>query len=153
MFDVLSLLLDHFQDSEGMPSRESILTRLMEEGCEQQEIGCAVRCLDALFYPYATSNEHHPAAASSIRVFNMEEQNILPHEVRGLLHFLGKAGNLNLNECEFIIRALMNLPPEEITVDNAKLLTLIRLWGSDGELPPSVDDALLDIFDERGILH
>ncbi|MDO5687077.1 MAG: DUF494 family protein [Neisseria sp.] len=154
MFEVFSLLFELFQDSDGQPSRESILMRLMEEGCEPHEIGCAVNCLDTLFYPYAHVGRTRAAGAGSMRIFNWEEQNILPDEVRGLLHFLGKTGNLDLSECEFVTRALMHLPPEEITVDNAKLLTLIRLWNNEAELPLAVNDTLLSIFEEHGgIVH
>ncbi|MBR7059014.1 MAG: DUF494 family protein [Neisseriaceae bacterium] len=158
MFDVFLSLLEHFQNDEGTPTRESILECLINEGYDSYAIGCAINCMNTLFYQYAwTSESVNLPKMRSIRVFDTQEQSTLPTDVRGLLYSLGRTGEISLSDCEFITNALMNLPHEEITVDNAKLLTLIRLGDRSERLPDNLNESLFSVFDDRnvdrGIFH
>ncbi|MBR6027323.1 MAG: DUF494 family protein [Neisseriaceae bacterium] len=158
MFDVFLSLLEHFQNDEGTQTRESILECLINEGYDSYTIGCAVNCMNTLFYQHAwTSENKYSQNMRSIRVFDAQEQSVLPADVRGLLYSLGRTGEISLSDCEFVTNALMNLPHEEITVDNAKLLTLIRLGDKSEQLPDNVNESLLSVFDNmninRNVLH
>lgn len=148
MFEVLSLLFEHFQDTEDFDSPEEIIEFLLNEGYGRREISQVMNCLAMLFYPHTVDAEYS-APTAAFRLFTPHEQSILPNDVRGLMHFL-RAGRLDSKDCESVIRALMDLPGEEITVDNAKILTLIRLLGSDSEPPEEIGETLMNVLEVRG---
>ena len=152
MFEVFSSLFDYFRESEEV-SHESILAHLITTGCDSWEIGCATNCLNALFHNDACSS-NKSTAAYSVRVFSKEEQSVLPLAVQDFLHTLSRTGEIQYDERERIIHALMNLPDEEITVENAKLLMLIRLNNAVEMLSLETGEKLLNVFDSKNkVLH
>ena len=151
MFEVFSTLFDYFCESDSV-SHESILAHLMSEGRDPWEIGCAATCLDALFAPEYTTS-HQLAFPQAMRVFSLEEQTRLPLEVQDFLHSVMKTGEIQFSERERLIAALLNLPDDEITIANAKLLMLIRLNHSIDDLSDEMGEKLLNVFDKKSVLH
>ena len=151
MFEVFSTLFDYFCESETV-SHESILAHLMSEGRDPWEIGCAATCLDALFNR-DMSTAQAVISPNAIRVFSIEEQMRLPFEVQDFLHGIIKTGEIQFDERERLIAALLNLPDDEITIANAKLLMLIRLNHSIDSLSDEMGEKLLNVFDNKSILH
>ncbi|MBR5675754.1 MAG: DUF494 family protein [Neisseriaceae bacterium] len=152
MFEVFSSLFDYFRESEEV-SHESILAHLITTGCDPWEIGCATNCLNALFFNDAFSSQK-TVQQTAVRVFSKEEQSVLPLEVQDFLHTLSRTGEIQYDERERIIHALMNLPDEEITVENAKLLMLIRLNNAVEMLSIETGEKLLSVFDSKNkVLH
>ena len=89
----------------------------------------------------------------ALRVYTPEEQDALPQEVIGLLHFLENADAINGEQREFVIHALLHMPPDEITVDMAKVLTLLVLWAHKSELPVLIGDDLMMALHGVSTMH
>ena len=98
-------------------------------------------------------NATERSVAQSHSHFTPEEQNILPPAVRDFLHLVGRTGEIQFAERERLIHALMNLPDDEITVENAKLLMLIRLNNAVDSLSLETGEKLLNVFDDKTIVH
>ncbi|MBQ9683532.1 MAG: DUF494 family protein [Neisseriaceae bacterium] len=152
MFEVFSTLFDYFRESEEV-SHEAILAHLIAAGHDPWEIGCAANCLDALFGKQMNETQLNAVSPKAIRIFTPEEQNILPPAVRDFLHLVGRTGEIQFAERERLIHALMNLPDDEITVENAKLLMLIRLNNAVDSLSLETGEKLLNVFDDKTIVH
>lgn len=153
MFEVFSTLFNYFCESEQV-SHESILAHLIANGHEPWQIGCATTCIDALFSNNAFFSQSHNATNTAVRVFSREEQAVLPVEVQDFLHAVTRTGEIQYDERERIIHALMNLPDDEITVENAKLLMLIRLNNAVEMLSLETGEKLLSVFDRKNnVLH
>ena len=54
---------------------------------------------------------------------------------------------------EIVIHALMHIPSEEITVDTAKVLTLLVLWAHKSELPVLIGDDLMAALNGKAVMH
>ncbi|MBR7003145.1 MAG: DUF494 family protein [Neisseriaceae bacterium] len=151
MFEVFSALFDYFCESETV-SHESILAHLISAGRDPWEIGCAATCLDALFSTTDTAAKTQ-TSPSAIRIFSADEQLRLPLEVQDFLHSVMKTGEIQFAERERLIHALLNLPDDEITIANAKLLMLIRLNNAVQDLSDEMGEKLLNVFDDKTIVH
>lgn len=147
MFEIFSAILEYSREYQSVPEGREIFEYLIEEGYEPWEIAYAVSCLDALFYQHTKVALKVPSK-NAIRIFNEEEISTLPNDVKDLLQLLRQKDEIKNSECEFVTKALMTLPSEEITVDNAKLLMLIRLIGQDAEITESTEEMLFSVFDD-----
>lgn len=142
MIEVIAFLMENFQDVDACPPREDLGELLEEYGFDDDEIGDVLTCLDVL--------KHKPVIpadalrqSTGMRVYCAEELDVLPEDVRGLLHFLEQNEALNPEQREFIIHALMNLPVDDITIDQTKVLALLVLWAHKTELPTLIGDELM----------
>lgn len=152
MIDVIAFLIEHFQDVDAFPSRKDLGALLEEVGFNDEEIGDALSCLDGLrFEPLIPAIALR--ASTGIRIYNAEELEILPLDVRGLVHFLEQNGALNPEQREFVLNALLNLPYDDITVDHAKVLTLFVLWAHRSELPVLIGDELMAALNGEAVMH
>ena len=52
-----------------------------------------------------------------------------------------------------MIHALMHLPFDEITLENAKVLALLVLWAQRTELPTLIGDDLMSVLHGKGTMH
>ena len=142
MIEVIAFLIENFQDIDAFPPREDLGELLEEVGFDDEEIGNALKCVDELrFEPLIPVESLRISTA--MRIYCDEELDNLPPEVRGLLHFLEKNEALNPEQREFVVNALISLPYEDITVDHAKVLTLLVLWAHRSELPVLIGDELM----------
>ncbi|MCO6505293.1 MAG: DUF494 domain-containing protein [Snodgrassella sp.] len=142
MIDVIAFLIEHFQDVDAFPPRHDLGALLEEVGFGDEEIGDALSCLDSLrFEPLIPATALR--ASTGTRIYNAEELDLIPLPVRALMHFLEQNGALNPEQREFVLNALINLPYEDITVDHAKVLTLLILWAHRSELPVLIGDELM----------
>lgn len=152
MIDVIAFLIEHFQDVDAFPPRKDLGVLLEEVGFNDEEIGDALSCLDDLrFEPLIPAEKLRNSTGS--RIYNNEELDALPLEVRGLVHFLEQNGALNPEQREFVLNALMNLPYEDITVDHAKVLALLVLWAHRSELPVLIGDELMAALNGEAIMQ
>ncbi|EGV35081.1 DUF494 family protein [Neisseria weaveri] len=140
MAEVIAFLIEHFGDFDACPSPGDLGYLLEEMGFGEVEIGNVLMLMDVLFGKESFSAN---AETDSLRVYSAEELDVLPQEVLGLIHFLEKAGAVNGNQRELIVHALLHMPPEDINVDMAKVLTLLVLWAQKSELPVLVGDELM----------
>lgn len=152
MIDVIAFLIEHFQDVDAFPPRKDLGVLLEEVGFNDEEIGDALSCLDDLrFEPLIPAEKLRNSTGS--RIYNDEELDALPLEVRGLVHFLEQNGALNPEQREFVLNALMNLPYEDITVDHAKVLALLVLWAHRSELPVLIGDELMAALNGEAVMQ
>ncbi|KES09807.1 DUF494 domain-containing protein [Snodgrassella alvi] len=152
MIDVIAFLIEHFQDVDAFPPRKDLGVLLEEVGFNDEEIGDALSCLDDLrFEPLIPAEKLRNSTGS--RIYNNEELDTLPLEVRGLVHFLEQNGALNPEQREFVLNALMNLPYEDITVDHAKVLALLVLWAHRSELPVLIGDELMAALNGEAVMQ
>lgn len=150
MRELVAFLIEHFTDIQACPSGQDLGQMLHIAGFEDEDIGDALTIMQLL--------EQVPIEASLpennvLRVYHEEEAAVLPNEIRGLLYFLSQTRALSLSQREFVIHALMHLPYESITLENAKSLALLILWAHRSELPALIGDDLLSVLHEQNVMQ
>lgn len=151
MRNVVAFLLEHFNDVRDFPHYNDLGEMLEEAGFEYDDISDALTCVHLL----EDLPEHHDTGSlqSTLRVYHPEEMETLSAEIRGLLHFLEDSRTINATQREYIIHALMHLPYENITLENAKVLALLVLWAHRSELPVLIGDELMAVLHGKGMMH
>ena len=114
---------------------------LEEAGFDTMEIGNTLMMMEVLLNSSEFSVE--PTDSSALRVYSKDETDNLPQEVMGLMQYLIEEKAVSCEQREIIIHALMHIPGDEITVDTAKVLTLLLLLANKSELPVLVGDELM----------
>lgn len=94
-----------------------------------------------------------PIDGTALRVYSVEEADVLPQEVMGLLHYLIAERAITYEQREIVVHALMHIPADEITVDIAKVLTLLVLWAHKSELPVLIGDDLMAALNGNAVMH
>ncbi|MDO5638331.1 MAG: DUF494 domain-containing protein [Neisseria sp.] len=151
MAEVIAFLIEHFQDFDACPPADDLGQLLEDVGFDDAEIGHALMLLEVL--RERDDGAEAPYRSDAIRVYSPEELDVLPQEVIGLLHFLDSAKVTDSEQREFVVHALLHMPSEEITVDMAKVLTLLVLWAYKAELPVLIGDELMMALHGKGTMH
>ncbi|UOO83288.1 DUF494 domain-containing protein [Uruburuella testudinis] len=151
MAEVIAFLIEHFQDFDACPPSDDLGQILEDVGFDDVDIGNALMLLDVLREGPGMAAPQYRADA--MRIYGPEELDALPQEVLGLLHFLEKAGAVNGEQREFVVHALLHMPSEEISVDMAKVLTLLVLWAHKSELPVLIGDELMMALHGKAVMH
>ncbi len=152
MIDVVAFLIEHFSDIHSCPPIEDLGAILEQEGFDNEAISGALMCVH-LLNELPLSFENGLEDSSAMRIYHAEETEALSTDIRALLHFLNESGSINAQQREFVIHALMHLPYDEITLDNAKVLTLLVLWAHRCELPVLIGDELMAAVHGKGIMQ
>lgn len=141
MTEVIAYLIEYFQDFDQCPPPEDLGQLLEEAGFDAMEIGNTLMMMEVLL----NSSEYAipPEDSTALRVYSKDEADNLPQEVMGLMQYLIEERAITYEQREIIIHALMHIPGDEITVDTAKVLTLLLLWANKSELPVLVGDELM----------
>ncbi len=151
MEEVIAFLIEHFQDIDACPPANDLGQLLEEVGFDDAEIGNALLFLEVLDdLPPAPEDAH---SSGALRVYCPEELDALPQDVLGLLHFLEQAEAINPVQREFVIHALLHLPPEDINLNTAKVLALMVLWAHRSELPILIGDELMVALHGNAVMH
>ena len=151
MVELIAFLIEHFQDFDSCPSGGDLGHVLEEVGFDEADIHKLLMLIDVLIE--ASQWEVAEQSGTAMRVYWAEESDRLPMEVRGLLHYLEQAGALDAGQREFVINALMFMPAEDITVDMAKVMSLLVLWAQKSELPVLVGDDLMAALHGEATMH
>lgn len=151
MAEVIAFLIEHFQDFDACPPPEDLGRLLEDAGFDATEIGNTLMMLEVLL----NSSEFaaKPLDSQSVRVYSNEETDNLPQEVMGLMQYLVSERAITYEQREIVIHALMHIPSEEITVDTAKVLTLLVLWAHKSELPVLIGDDLMAALNGKAVMH
>ncbi|MCS4534497.1 DUF494 family protein [Neisseria montereyensis] len=151
MADVIAFLIKHFYDLDACPPPSDLGQILEDIGFNDIEINQALMLLEVLANcPEVSETQYHKDA---IRVYCEEELKSLPQDVISLLYLLDDAEAINGEQREFVVHALQHLPPEEITVDMAKVLTLLVLWAHKSELPALIGAELMMALHGKAVMH
>ncbi len=151
MAEVIAFLIEHFQDFDACPPPEDLGRLLEDAGFDATEIGNTLMMLEVLLNSSEFAAE--PLDSQSVRVYSNEETDNLPQEVIGLMQYLVSERAITYEQREIVIHALMHIPSEEITVDTAKVLTLLVLWAHKSELPVLIGDDLMAALNGKAVMH
>ena len=151
MAEVIAFLIEHFQDFDACPPPEDLGRLLEDAGFDATEIGNTLMMLEVLLNSSEFAAE--PLDSQSVRVYSNEETDNLPQEVMGLMQYLVRERAITYEQREIVIHALMHIPSEEITVDTAKVLTLLVLWAHKSELPVLIGDDLMAALNGKAVMH
>ena len=151
MTEVIAYLIEHFQDFDTCPPPEDLGLLLEEAGFDTMEIGNTLMMMEVLLNSSEFSVE--PTDSSALRVYSKDETDNLPQEVMGLMQYLVSERAITYEQREIVIHALMHIPSEEITVDTAKVLTLLVLWAHKSELPVLIGDDLMAALNGKAVMH
>ena len=151
MAEVIAFLIEHFQDFDACPPPEDLGRLLEDAGFDATEIGNTLMMLEVLLNSSEFAAE--PLDSQSVRVYSNEETDNLPQEVMGLMQYLVSERAITYEQREIVIHALMHIPSEEITVDTAKVLTLLLLWAHKSELPVLIGDDLMAALNGKAVMH
>ncbi len=151
MAEVIAFLIEHFQDFDACPPPEDLGQLLEDAGFDAMEIGNTLMMLEVLLNSSEFAIE--PIDGTALRVYSAEEADVLPQKVMGLLHYLIAERAITYEQREIVVHALMHIPADEITVDIAKVLTLLVLWAHKSELPVLIGDDLMAALNGNAVMH
>lgn len=151
MAEVIAFLIEHFQDFDACPPPEDLGRLLEDAGFDATEIGNTLMMLEVLLNSSEFAAE--PLDSQAVRVYSNEETDNLPQEVMGLMQYLVSERAITYEQREIVIHALMHIPSEEITVDTAKVLTLLVLWAHKSDLPVLIGDDLMAALNGKAVMH
>ncbi|WP_165010536.1 DUF494 family protein [Neisseria yangbaofengii] len=151
MAEVIAFLIEHFQDFDACPPPEDLGQLLEDAGFDAMEIGNTLMMMEVLLNSSEFAIE--PIDGTALRVYSVEEADVLPQEVMGLLHYLIAERAMTYEQREIVVHALMHIPADEITVDIAKVLTLLVLWAHKSELPVLIGDDLMAALNGNAVMH
>ncbi|PJO77312.1 DUF494 family protein [Neisseria sp. CCUG17229] len=151
MAEVIAFLIEHFQDFDACPPPEDLGQLLEDAGFDAMEIGNTLMMMEVLLNSSEFAIE--PIDGTALRVYSVEEADVLPQEVMGLLHYLIAERAITYEQREIVVHALMHIPADEITVDIAKVLTLLVLWAHKSELPVLIGDDLMAALNGNAVMH
>ncbi|MFC3874326.1 DUF494 domain-containing protein [Neisseria musculi] len=151
MADVIAFLIKHFYDLDACPAPSDLEQILEDIGFSDLEINQALMLLEVLANSPEVAETRYRSGA--MRVYHHEETAALPHDVVNLLYFLDRAEAINGEQREFVVHALAHLPAEDITVDMAKVLTLLVLWAHKSELPALIGAELMMALRGKAVMH
>lgn len=152
MLDVIAFLIAHFQDFDACPPREDLGEILERAGFEEEDIGGLLWFLDVIKMPPLLPPERLQASRG-LRVYAADEQDWIPTEVHGLLHFLEQNGAIRAEQRELILHVLLCQAAEDLDLQHAKLVTLLVLWVQKSELPVLLGMELMSALHGQETLH
>ena len=158
MFEVLVFVYENYWRGDACPQWEHLGRKLSAVGFEADEIEEALNWLSGLTMATRSAQapasqgptppaEQHPAvlaAADSMRIFAVDEQNRLGSECLGFLHFMERAGVLPAHMREVVIDRAMASTTETLCLDDLKIIVLMVYWSFGEEPDALVLDELCD---------
>ncbi|MDO4997123.1 MAG: DUF494 family protein [Neisseria sp.] len=150
MAELIAFLLENFQDLESCPPSYALGNLLEQAGFDEVEIGNTLLLLELLTEQNAALSEQ---SRQAMRVYCPEELDALSQEIVDLLYFLERAKALNASQREIVVHTLLHLPPEEITLDMAKIMVLLVLWTQQVELPVLIGHDLMAALYKEARMH
>ncbi len=163
MFEVLVFVYENYWRGDACPQWEQLGRKLSAVGFEPEEIQEALAWLTGL--TVATRGAQNPgsqnltaeaphllaqtAAADSMRVYSVEEQNRLGPECLGFLHLMESAQVLPAAMREVVIDRAMASSSEMLGLDDLKIILLMVYWSFGHEPDALVLDELCDDPDVR----
>jgi Smg protein len=157
MFEVLVFVYEKYWRGDACPELQQLERKLSAHGFEPDEIHAALAWLDGLNFAaqsacatgQAPAFAELPAAASSMRVYSVAEQEHLGARCLGFISFLATAGVLPAAMREIVIDRAMAAPGAPVSLDDLKIIVLMVYW-SFGQQPDAlVLDELCDSAEGR----
>lgn len=157
MFDILMYLFENYIHSEAevMVDHELLTDELTRAGFHQDEIYKALAWLEKLAalqdiesYPYITR-----VGGQSVRIYTLQESELLDVECRGFLMFLEQVNVLDFTTREMVIDRVMELDTAHFSIDDLKWVVLMVLFNVPGKenAYSQMEDLIFD--EQEGPLH
>ena len=137
MFDILMYLFENYIHSEAevMVDHDLLTDELTRAGFHQDEIYKALNWLEKL--AALQDNDAHPyltrTASKSVRIYTIEEMELLDTECRGFLMFLEQVKVLDFTTREMVIDRVMELDTQYFSMEDLKWVVLMVLFNVPGK--------------------
>lgn len=153
MTNIVAFLMKHFANIQACPAGEDLGEMLEDAGFNDDDISNTLMFMQLLEEnQQAMLGNTQLNQCQAMRIFNADELSALSPEIRGLLCFLEQAHAINPEQREFIIHALMFLPYDDITLENAKMLALLILWAHQAQSPLLIDDEFMTSLNHKNLM-
>lgn len=141
MIDILVYLFENYLP-DACPEPAVLAKKLSAAGFGNDDITAALSWLDGLA---GQEGQHcrNPAVASSMRIYDEEEQDRLPAACRGFISFLEQHEAIDASLREAIIERAMALPDAEVSLDRLKVIVLAVIWRYRHEVDALILEELL----------
>lgn len=150
MAEVIAFIIENFQDFDQCPDADDLGRILEDVGFDDVQIGNMLLMMSVLA---DTRDSALQPYSDAMRVYTPEELDVLPQEVVSLLHYLVQENALSPSQRELVIHSLFHIPFEDITVDVAKIFTLLVLWAHKSEPPVLIGDDLMMALHGQAVMH
>ncbi len=131
VFDILIYLFEHYmlESTDQEADEEAIMMELVQAGFDHIAIDKAFDWLEniAMMCDQHENKQSEEATSTAMRQYDLDEQERISIEARGLLLSLEQCGVLNAASREMVIDRLMALNEEEIELSHIKWVVLMVL--------------------------
>ncbi|KAF0164386.1 MAG: hypothetical protein FD157_2340 [Rhodocyclaceae bacterium] len=141
MIDILVYLFENYLP-DACPEPAVLARKLSAAGFGNDDISAALSWLDGLAGE-ESGPCRRPALASSIRIYDEEEQERLSATCRGFISFLEQHDAVDAPLREAIIGRALALPDAEISLDRLKVIVLAVIWRYRHEVDALILEELL----------
>ena len=141
MIDILVYLFENYLP-DACPEPAVLARKLSAAGFGNDDITAALSWLDGLAGE-ENGRCRNPALASSIRIYDEEEQERLPATCRGFIAFLEQHDAVDASLREAIIERALALPDAEVSLDRLKVIVLAVIWRYRHEVDALILEELL----------
>ena len=162
MFEVLVYVYENYWQGDACPELPQLGRKLMAVGFEAEEIQAALIWLDGLNTAAQSTQIYLPKSnlvdvagdnalgsiqaqsPSSMRAYNIAEQEHLGGPALGFISFLESSGVLPPNMREIVVDRAMAAPGGPVDLDDLKIIVLMVYWSFGKEPDALVLDELCD---------
>ena len=162
MFEVLVYVYENYWQGDACPELPQLGRKLMAVGFEAEDIQAALIWLDGLntaaqstqiYLPPPSSADNaggdkatllRAQSPSSMRAYNVAEQEHLGGPALGFISFLESSGVLPPNMREIVVDRAMAAPGSPVDLDDLKIIVLMVYWSFGKEPDALVLDELCD---------
>ena len=146
MFDVLVYLYENYWRPDACPGHDQLTRKLSSVGFESDEIQEALLWLDGL--ASAAQSYVGEQSENSLRVYSIQENELLGEESIGFISFLESAGVLPPPMREMVIDRATAIGGNPLDLEDLKIIVLMVFWCV-GEEPDALilDELFVDAED------
>ena len=165
MFEVLVFVYENYWRGDACPQQQHLQRKLNAVGFDNEEIEQALVWLGALgqatretrlaasdaIATAAPRGAQQPLQQSlgSMRIYSVQEQNVLGPQCLGFISFLECAGVLPAHMREVVVDRAMASNADPLTLDDLKIIVLMVYWSYGEEPDALVLDELCDEAEGR----
>ena len=165
MFEVLVFVYENYWRGDACPQQQHLQRKLTAVGFENEEIEQALVWLGALgqatretrlaasdaIATAAPRGAQQPLQQSlgSMRIYSVQEQNVLGPQCLGFISFLECAGVLPAHMREVVVDRALASNADPLTLDDLKIIVLMVYWSYGEEPDALVLDELCDEAEGR----
>ncbi len=159
MFEVLVYLYETYYRPDACPEPEALVKKLSAIGFDDEEITQALGWLtdlrEATEELSEKANPEHAIVSTGIRIYVVQEMDVLGTEAVGFIQFLEAANMLNPAQREIVIGRALAAGESPVTLEKLKVIVLMVLWSQGKEPDCLMFDELFFDEDEEGprLLH